>query len=107
MKSIRTFRDSIVMKTGNQLFRAHFNDDNSYRLLTGNLNAKVMVRSLSTTFLNDLEIMKGRGIAYDPNKHETAMADAKKEMDEFLADAFSKIISLKARANHRGRNAMI
>lgn len=56
------------------------------------LNAKVMVRSLSTPFLDDLEIMKGRGIAYDPNKNETAMADAKKEMDEFLADTFNQII---------------
>lgn len=89
-----------MLKTENQITRAHYDDDKGLKSLTGNLNANVMIRSLSTPVLNDFKVMEGVGIAYNPNIRDELLSAAKKEMDEFLANAFDRIVALKARAPH-------
>lgn len=93
---VRTLRNSVLLKVGNDTIFVNYNDEHERLSLEGNLNAKTKVKSLSMSLLNDLSIMQEKGIAYKPYLMDDEITKAKKEMDEFFSDAFQRLLTLNA-----------
>lgn len=68
------------------------------RILESNLNPEIKVISISTPVLNDLSLLDGKGIIFNPNARQDAISKAKIEMDEFFCGAFNRILQLQKKA---------
>lgn len=96
---VRTFRRNVALRVGHDIVQVNFTTDDECKALEEDLNAKVKLKSISSSFLNDLAIIKNGGIKFNPNAREEAISKGKKDIDQFLADVASRILDLNSNVN--------
>lgn len=93
---IRSGRNFVTIKRGNEYIHANYENDHQLKMLNSNLNTEVKVKSISTSVLNDIKLLQGDPINYNPNLREEAMKKATDEIENFLSSAFNRILRLQA-----------